>query len=655
MVCVRELKNAIGLRMENVYEVDGAVILRLRSKEEGRRDIVIEPRRRVHLTERSYKAPKQPSSFAMLLRKHLGNAEVSGVEQPRFERIIELKFSGIENRTIIAEIFGHGNIILCDQSRGIIQPHRVVVWRHRALKAGEPYMYPPKAGVDPRELQTEDLRHALQGAPDLVRGLAVNIGLGGPLAEEICARASLQKGRKPSEISAGDLDSILKAIKDLFLQELAPCIVYEDGKPVDVLPFDFKVHLGKKVKRFNTFNEALDEYFSTIAVTSEAGKKTRNLEEQLEKLHKRQSEQREQFARLYTKASEMKRDADLVAIHHAMVDDIRGRLVRLKQSKGPQGATEFVNKAIELGESWALPIKKADLDAFNVELELTGQGVELDLRLSAFENATRYYKEYKSLSEKSHGAKEAIEETENELERLKSGVREEEISPPPKRRRPKWFERYRWFVSSDGMLVIGGRDANTNSQVVEKHMEPNDRYLHAEILGAPHVVIKTGGREVPEPTLNEAAGFAAMHSRAWREGLGSLDVYWAMPGQVSKKAPSGTYLPKGSYMVQGKRNLLKVPIRAAVGVMTLDNDQIIVCGPPEAVRKHSKVMVEVYPGDTKKSELARKIQVIFRAYGIEFSVDEIERIIPPGKGELKLARETPRLSSEKRDGAVGED
>ena len=166
-------------------------------------------------------------------------------------------------------------------------------------------------------------------------------------------------------------------------------------------------------------------------------------------------------------------------------------------------------------------------------------------------------------------------------------------------------------------------------------MEPNDRHLHADIVGAPHVVIKSGNREIPEATLREAAEFAAMHSKAWREGLGNLDVYWVMPNQVSKRAPSGTYLPKGSYVIEGKRNFIKVPLRGAIGVLMVDGEKVVTCGPPSAMRKHSQIVMEISPGGLKKSELARKIQCRFKAEGIKVSIEEIERALPPGKGEVR--------------------
>lgn len=635
MVCARELKNTTDFLVDNVYELDGRIIIRLRSEKGERRDLVVELGRRVSLTERVYKAPKQPSSFAMLLRKHLENLRLSGVEQPDFERILELKFSGAEERLLIIEIFGSGNIILCDKDRRIVQPYRTEVWKHRTLRAGEVYAYPPKKGADIRNLDLSYFMQALQGSPDLVRGLATNLNLGGPLAEEICARASVQKSRVPAELSDLELEAILMSARGLFDQGPAPCIVYEDKKPVDVLPFDFKTHMLKKAKRFDSFNEALDEYFATLAVASVAEKRRKRLEREIDALRKRREGQQAHFAELYAKSAESKKKADLLAMHHTIADVALKRLKETSRWKGWGEAMATVQKAKDAGEAWAKIIGGIDLKAAKVKLELAKQPLELDFRVSVFENASRLYEQYKKSAEKAARAKAALEQTTRETEKLLStGVPEVEVAPPPKRRKPKWFERYRWFISSDGMLVIGGRDAQTNTEVVGKHMEPNDRHLHADIVGAPHVVVKAGGKEVPETTLMEAAEFAAMHSRAWREGLEALDVYWVMPKQVSKRAPSGTHLPKGSYMVEGTRNLLKVPVKACIGALTLDGDKVVACGPSSAMRKHSRVVVEVSPGDSKKSDLAREIRLKLKAAGIEVSVDEIERALPPGMGKI---------------------
>ena len=636
MVCARELKNAVGFRVDNVYEVDGTILLRLRSRTGGCHDLVVELGRRVNLTSRVYKVPKQPSPFAMLLRKHLKNAQLLDVEQPDFERVLEMKFSGIDERLLILELFGEGNLVLCDSHRDVIQPYRVETWRHRALRAGEKYTYPPKRGVDPRGQDASGLRRALEGAPDVVRGLAINLNLGGLLAEEICARAAVSKGRRPSELSKRELNTILESIRGIFSQEPAPCIVYDDERPVDVIPFDFKIYLGKRVKRFDSFSEALDEYFGSLAVVSMAEKRRKRFEREIEKLRRRQAEQRSRFADLYVKSTEAKKEADIVTSHHNKINEILNHLDELRRTKGWQAAIDAVEKARRAGEPWAQLIKKIDPRTARIELELAGQRIGLDLRVSAFENASQLYGRYKKLAKKAAGAKEALEQTARELEELlTAGAPEVEITLPPKRRKPKWFERYRWFISSDGMLVIGGRDAKTNAEVVEKHMEPNDRHLHADIVGAPHVVIKAGGRDIPETTLKEAAEFAAMHSRAWREGLGNLDVYWAMPEQVSRRAPSGIYLPKGSYVIEGKRNFIKVPIEAAVGCVMIDEEKVVSCGPPSAIEKHSGMIIRVVPGRMKKSELSREVWARLKKAGIDVSLDDLERALPPGRGDIR--------------------
>jgi len=107
MVCVRELKNAIGARVDNVYELNGVFFLRLRSKE-GRQDLLLEPGRRAHLTSRKYEPPKKPSSYAMLLRKYLTDAQLLAVEQPDLERVLKFKFSGKGEPVLILELSARG-------------------------------------------------------------------------------------------------------------------------------------------------------------------------------------------------------------------------------------------------------------------------------------------------------------------------------------------------------------------------------------------------------------------------------------------------------------------------------------------------------------------------------------------------------------------
>src|SRR5205807_2176696 len=111
-------------------------------------------------------------------------------------------------------------------------------------------------------------------------------------------------------------------------------------------------------------------------------------------------------------------------------------------------------------------------------------------------------------------------------------------NPRIKATKAMWFEAYRWTLSSDGNLILGGRDARTNDQLVKKHLKEGDRYAHADIHGAPSTVIKDGAR-APETTLREACEFALAYSKAWSAGLASGSAYWVLPEQVSKQSESG--------------------------------------------------------------------------------------------------------------------
>ena len=206
----------------------------------------------------------------------------------------------------------------------------------------------------------------------------------------------------------------------------------------------------------------------------------------------------------------------------------------------------------------------------------------------------------------------------------------------------EWYEKFRWFNSTEGFLVVAGKDAVSNEVLVKKHAEPADIVFHAEIIGAPFVVVKTGGKEPGEQTLREAGEFAVSFSRAWRENMGSADVYWVNPDQLSKSGPSGESVPHGGFVVIGKRNWMRnVPLRLSIGIMT--NDEVnFVGGPVEAVKAKTKTFAVICPGDAKGKEflkqilraLTSKLSKERRETIGKTSVEQIRDFVPYTKGRL---------------------
>jgi hypothetical protein len=239
-----------------------------------------------------------------------------------------------------------------------------------------------------------------------------------------------------------------------------------------------------------------------------------------------------------------------------------------------------------------------------------------------------------------------VEETRTKIEEAKKQVTVAKAAQKPlaKRRKKEWFEKYRWFRSSDGFLVIGGRDATTNEILIKKRMEPDDIVFHAEIVGAPFVLIKTEGKNASEQTINEAAQLAASYSRGWREMLSAINVYWIHPDQVSKSPPSGQSLPKGAFMIRGTKNFVRgVPLRVAVGVKTDDDAIMIIGGPVEAIAQQTSAYVEIVPGDQKSAQIAKKIRHLLSTKVSEelkrsvtaVPIEDIQRFIPLGRGKMK--------------------
>lgn len=245
-----------------------------------------------------------------------------------------------------------------------------------------------------------------------------------------------------------------------------------------------------------------------------------------------------------------------------------------------------------------------------------------------------YYEKSKKARSKLKGLKKAIQDTEKKVKQLESKADDVERSNTAKmvkRRKKEWYEAFHWFFSSDGYLVVAGRDAKSNETIVKKKMEKGDVYFHADIVGAPHTIVKSTGNTAPEKTLEETAIFAASFSKAWREKLSSLDVYSVNPEQVSKKAPSGESLGTGAFMIYGKRQWFKkTPLKLSIGVMKEKN--VVMCAPKSAVQKNCLFSVDVLQGNDKKGAAAKQIRKILESKlgGIKLDLDEIITVLPAG-------------------------
>ncbi len=214
--------------------------------------------------------------------------------------------------------------------------------------------------------------------------------------------------------------------------------------------------------------------------------------------------------------------------------------------------------------------------------------------------------------------------------------------------RREWFERFRWFLTSDGFLVIAGKDANQNEVIARKYLEPRDIFLHADIHGGAITVLKTEGREVPQRSIEEAAKFAAAYSRAWSLGYSAIDVYWVYGEQVSKRPPPGQYLAKGAFMVYGKRNYIRgVKLEIAVGLAKVRDSIKLMSAPPEAMKRYGITYAVLVPGRRRKTEVAKEVletllkhveDKAFRKWLSKKGLDHLLQLIPGDSAEILEVR-----------------
>ncbi|NTV24161.1 MAG: DUF814 domain-containing protein [Nanoarchaeota archaeon] len=252
--------------------------------------------------------------------------------------------------------------------------------------------------------------------------------------------------------------------------------------------------------------------------------------------------------------------------------------------------------------------------------------IELDAAKSVEENAAHYFEMAKTARRKLEGAKAALEVTKKKLANLEHDMekkKQEIIAKAVPKRKREWFERFRWLYSSEGFLIVAGRDATTNEVVVKKHCDAGDLVFHCELPGSPFAVIKSQGKEIGKKTIEETAQFVACFSKGWKAGRSLVDVYYVKPEQVTKEAPAGEYISKGSFMIYGRKTSLTVPLKLFIGKM---EDGRVMAGPKEAILANCKASLELSQGDMKPSEAAKKIRVALATDDI----DEIIKTIPVG-------------------------
>jgi predicted ribosome quality control (RQC) complex YloA/Tae2 family protein len=277
-----------------------------------------------YLTAKKPAIEKLPG-FCMFLRKHLSNSRVKEIRQKGSERIMEIVFETKEGtKKLVAELFGGGNLLLLDENATILSAARYEKYKNRDILPKSKYTH-PKMEYNFFDLKQGDMEKLLSKTEkeSIVKCLAVELGMGGTYAEETCLLAGIDKNKKPCETIA-EIAKIEEAIKKLLSSKAEALIFYKGNEAVDVVPFPLQLYTSLKARKFESFNEALDYYFSYELKDTATGKSPS--EKKLERLGRIIEEQKRMIEGLEKSEKENREKAELIYNNYALVKEILDKI-----------------------------------------------------------------------------------------------------------------------------------------------------------------------------------------------------------------------------------------------------------------------------------------------------------------------------------------
>ena len=170
-----------------------------------------------------------------------------------------------------------------------------------------------------------------------------------------------------------------------------------------------------------------------------------------------------------------------------------------------------------------------------------------------YKELEKLYSDKKKLDNKKKRAKEVFDKTKKvEIKKKKK------VIPKIKLNTKGWYHKYYWWYTKNGFLVVGGRNATDNEKLVKTYLEDNDYYFHTDDAGSGSFIMKTEKKEPNILDLDETAEGVLALSNQWNSSFSSGDVFYVKGNQVSKTPPAGEYVSKGSFMIYGKKEYIKV-------------------------------------------------------------------------------------------------
>lgn len=637
---LRYLINEIRSRVTSGYYVSGinaitksSLLLKLHHPTQEDIMLVLSARG-AWITRLRFK-PVEENKLESVAQREIERAKLESIEQVGSERIASIRFRHPDDRVrfVVCEFFGEGNLVICDENMQIIAILNTIEVRHRTLNVGLRYAYPPARGVDVFEITLDQMLSLRNEAKnlDLLRWIGRSISMPKKFVEEIMKRSGIENDKLAEQLTDEEVKKIYSTITNLVNdvstgKNHEPMVVMAGEKPLEALPIMTGEAAKASTKKVASYMEAVDEVLSSEILDIGRNRKTLELDRQIAVLEHDLDEQYKAKEKVIQKSAAIRKLADeLMVLSYQNPDDSK-----IHDALAANSASMVKEKGVKY-------------------VEVSGEQVEMQPNLAKvssllFARAKEMERGNASIDDARSKILAQIAKMQVQTAAIhKKIIVKEQIAK-------EWYERYRWFVTIDGVLAIGGRDASSNSALIRKHLTEDDIVFHAEVHGSPFFIVKNAAKSAREgkidPTLQQVAKATVSFSSAWKNGLSSADAYWVMSEQIKKGAPTGQFLPKGSFVIEGKRNYLKgVEIRLAIGIVRLEDKETLVCGPEESIKKRTIFYAVLLQGGMDPMTAAKKCKSEFVKIAGDaevaetikrISLDDFVRALPTGQSRISF-------------------
>lgn len=539
--------NLLGGRVDKIYQPErDEIIINVRSLGNNYKLLATAnaSNARIHLTELQKENPMNPPIFCMVLRKYIAGGKIVKIEQPNFERIIDIYIESTNElgdntvKKLIVEIMGkHSNIILVDENEIVLDSIKRIshdTSSVREILPGKKYVLPPSQN----KLNILELDRSLfLSTVTSKKGVKIQeilyksySGISPSLASEICFRAGINADSYPEELDT-KLESLFDAFnrlkKDICEHNFCTEIIVDSSndKIVDFSSVEMHQYSHLKKERYESISQLLERFYSQRDSTARIKQKSHDLHRLLMSNIERCVKKKE----IQNKTLKDIADRDRWRMY--------GELITSNIYTVQKGMTVFETPNF-YDEN--MPIVK----------------IKLDAELTPVENAQRYFNKYNKAKRTYSALQQQIVQNNLELEYLEAILTSLENSSDEsnileihselsdggyiKKRKSKKSQKVKkskpiHYISSDGFDIYVGKNNLQNDELTLKFASSNDMWLHTKDIPGSHVIIKTKGFGISQNSIEEAACLAAFYSKG--RNSSNVPVDYTLKKNVKK--PNG--------------------------------------------------------------------------------------------------------------------